>query len=184
MYNSNFRRRENRDFLKPGELRTNFQIRVPQVRLIHNEEQLGVVPTDDARRMAEDAGLDLVEMVPNASPPICKIMDYGKYKYEKKIKDKESARKQREAAVQYKEIRLRPSIASGDVETKTSQAKRFLSEGYKVQLVVQFKGREMAHRENGMLLVNKIIQEMSVVASVESQPKFEGNKITCCLVSK
>ena len=184
MYNSNFRRRENRDFVKPGELRTNHQIRVPQVRLVRGEEQLGVVSTDEARRMAEDAGLDLVEVVPNASPPICKIMDYGKFRYEKKIKDKESARKQRESAVQYKEIRLRPCIASGDVETKMNQAKKFLSEGYKVQIVMQFRGREMAHRDGGMLLVHRLIQEMSTVASVESQPKFEGNRITCCMASK
>lgn len=184
MYNSNFRRRDNRDFVKPGELRINLQIRVPQVRLVNGDEQLGVVGTDEARRIADEAGLDLVEVVPNASPPICKIMDYGKFRYEKKMKDKESARKQRESAVLYKEIRLRPSIATGDVETKMNQAKRFLSEGYKIQFVVQFRGREMAHRDNGMTLVQRLIQEMSSIASVESQPRFEGNRITCSMASK
>ena len=102
---NNFRKREDKDFLKPGEMRTNFQIRVPQVRVIKDDQQLGVMSTDQAQVMAEEIGMDLVEVVPNVSPPICKIMDYGKFRYEKKIKDKESARKQRESKVQYKEIR-------------------------------------------------------------------------------
>ena len=182
---NNFRKREDKDFLKPGEMRTNFQIRVPQVRVIKDDQQLGVMSTDQAQAMAEEIGMDLVEVVPTVSPPICKIMDYGKFRYEKKIKDKESARKQRESKVQYKEIRLRPAIAQNDMETKVNMAKKFLSEGYKVQFMLQFRGgREMSHKENGMNVMLKIVEIMGDQVSVETQPRFEGNKIVCCVIAK
>lgn len=184
MYQSNYRRHENRNFVKPGELRINFQIKVPQVRLIHGEEQLGIVGTDYARKIADDAGLDLVEVVPNSNPPICKIMDYGKFKYEKKLKDKETAKKQRESKIQYKEIRLRPAIDVGDIETKLNQAKKFLIEGYKVTFVIQFKGRELHHRENGMLLMQKLIDGLVNEGQIEFPPRFDGSKMICSISAK
>ncbi len=183
MNHSNFRK-DNRNFLKPGELRTNFQIKSHQVRLVHEEKQYGVVSTDYARRLADEANLDLVEMVANVSPPICKIMDYGKYKYDKKIKDKELAKKQRESQILYKEIRLRPAIASGDIETKLNQAKKFLADGYKIQFVISFKGRELNHRDSGLILIQKVIELLANEGQVETQPKFEGTKIICSMVAK
>lgn len=176
---------ENRDFVKSGELRINFQIRVPNVRVVKEDLQLGIMSTDNARRIAEEAGLDLVETVPNASPPLCKIMDYAKYKYEKKIKDKESQRKKRESQIHIKELRFRPSIAENDILTKVNQAKKFLEDGCKVQCLVQFKGaRELSHIDNGFVLVKKLIDSLSDNAIVEVAPKFEGNKIFCCLAPK
>jgi len=183
MYNSNFRRSDE-EFAKTSELRINFQIRVQKVRLTRNEEQLGIVSTDEARRMAEDDGLDLVEIVPQANPPICKIMDYGKYKYEKKMKDKDAAKKQRESQMQTKEIRLRPSIAIGDEEIKINQAKNFLLDGFKVQLILQFKGREMHHQDAGMSVVQRMAIRLSLDGLVEIVPKIEGKKIVCCIAPK
>jgi translation initiation factor IF-3 len=184
MYHSNYRRPDNNNFLKPGELRINFQIKVPQVRLSNGDEQLGIVNTEYARKIADEAGLDLVEVVANTSPPICKIMDYGKFKYEKKLKEKEAAKKQREATVQYKEIRLRPAIACGDIETKLSQARKFLEDGYKVQFVIKFKGREMNHREGGIILMQKLIDGLVKESQVETAPKFDGSKMICTIYAK
>lgn len=183
MYQPNYRN-ENRNFVKPGELRINYQIKVQQVRLLRDEEQLGIVSTDYARKLADEAGLDLVEMVAHANPPICKIMDYGKFKYEKKLKDKETAKKQRESQIQIKEIRLRPAIDVGDVETKLNQAKKFLKDGCKVQIVIQFKGRELAHRENGILLMQKIVSGLMEAGNLDSDPKFEGTKMICSFTAK
>lgn len=185
MYQSNYRRGgDSRNFPKPDEFRTNFQIRVPQIRLSKDDEQFGIVSTDYGRQLADEAGLDLVEIVPNANPPICKIMDYSKFKYEKKIKEKESAKKQRESQTQHKEIRLRPAIAQADIETKMNQAKKFIQEGCKVQFVVQFKGRERQHQENGMIVMQKILDGLRDECTVEVQPKYEGSKIVCCIGSK
>lgn len=169
---------------KTDELRINFQIRVPQIRLSRDEEQLGIVSTDYGRQLAEEAGLDLVEVVSNTNPPICKIMDYGKFKYDKKIKEKESAKRQRESQTQHKEIRLRPSIAQADIDTKMNQAKKFLQEGCKVQFVVQFKGRERQHQENGMIVMQKILDGLRDDCVVDVLPRHEGSKIVCCIGSK
>jgi len=183
MYQPNYRN-DNRNFLKPGELRINYQIKAQQVRLSKGEEQFGIVNTDYARKIADESGLDLVEMVAHANPPICKIMDYGKYKYEKKLKDKDAAKKQRESQVQIKEIRLRPAIDVGDVETKLNQAKKFLKDGCKVQIVIQFKGRELTHRENGILLMQKIVSGLLEDGHLEKDPKFEGTKMICSFTAK
>jgi translation initiation factor IF-3 len=170
---------------RQDEHRINWNIRVPQVRVIREEEQLGIMPTDHARRLAQDEGLDLVEIVPNSQPPVCRIMDYGRFKYEQQIKKKDAARKQRESAIQLKELRLRPGIADHDVETKINQAKKFLEESMKVQLNLEFKGqRELAHRDRGFAVINKMIESLSGVGAVEKAPKMEGKRIICCLAPK
>lgn len=174
-----------RDNRREGENRTNWQIRVPQVRVVREEEQLGVMPTDEARRIAQDDGLDLVEIAPDARPPVCRIMDYGRFRYEQNVKKKESAKKQRESQVQLKELRLRPGIADNDIETKVNQAKKFLEEGCRVQFNLQFKGqRELAHKDQGFLVMKKVTEALEPVCIVEKAPKSEGNRIICCLAPK
>jgi translation initiation factor IF-3 len=165
--------------------RLNWQIRVPQVRVVREEEQLGIMATDEARKLAMDNGLDLVEIAPTAKPPVCRIMDYGRYKYELKIKKKEAAKKQRESQVQIKEIRLRPAIQDHDIETKINQAKNFLEEGCKVQFYLQFKGyRELNHKEQGFAVMKKIVETMEQFGVVEKRPAMEGNRITCFFTPK
>lgn len=165
--------------------RINWQIKAQTVRLVQEGNQLGVMPIDQARRLATEAGLDLVEIAPNAKPPVCEIKDYGKFLYEEKIKQKENARRQRESKVEIKELRLRPGIAQHDVDTKVSQARKFIEEGKKVQFNLQFKGfREISHKDNGFIIVNNIVKSLSEVADVEKEPKFEGNKIICRLTPK
>jgi translation initiation factor IF-3 len=170
---------------KEEENRLNWQIRVPQVRVIKDEEQLGIMPTDQARKLAMDNGLDLVEIVPNAKPPVCRIMDYGRYKYDQNIKKKETAKKQRESQVELKEIRLRPAIAEHDIETKVNHAKNFLSENCRVQFNLQFRGqREMGHREQGFAVLKKIMACLENESIVEKKPAMEGNRIICIFAPK
>lgn len=168
-----------------NEIRINWQIKVSKVRVVKDEVQLGVMPIDAARRLAQDDGLDLVEIVPTASPPVCRIMDYGRFKYEEKVKKKENAKKQRGSQSQLKELRLRPGIAEHDTDTKISKAKKFLEEGHKVQFNLQFKGhREMSHRDQGFLVLKRVIDVLGSICIVEKAPKLEGNRITCCLAPK
>lgn len=163
-----------------NEHRINWQIKVPQVRVIKENEQLGVMSTDQARKLAQETGLDLVEVSPESKPPVCRIMDYNKFKYEMKIKQKEQAKKQRESVVQLKELRLRPMIAEHDVDTKINHAIKFLEEGNKVQFTLQFKGqREMAHKEQGFAVMNKIVTILSEHGELDKSPKLDGNKIMC-----
>lgn len=164
--------------------RVNWAIRFPQIRVVRDEEQLGIMSPDEARKIAQELGLDLVEIVPNARPPVCRIMDYGKFKYDQKIKEKEKARKQRESQVQFKELRLSVSIADHDVETKIAQAKKFLAEGSKVQFNLKFSGRQMAHKDQGFEVVNRIVESLKDLANIEKAPKMEGNRILCCLGPK
>lgn len=160
--------------------RVNWQIRVPQVRVVRDEEQLGIMSTDQARKLAMDEGLDLVEIAPTAKPPVCRIMDYGRFKYEQNIKKKEASKKQRESQVQLKEIRLRPAIQEHDIETKLNQAKKFLEEKCKVQFNLIFKGfREMNNKEQGHTVMRKIVEQIQQVAIIEKAPSMEGNRITC-----
>jgi translation initiation factor IF-3 len=189
MNNPNFGKKffggRDRDFRQEGENRVNWQIRVPQVRVVREEEQLGIMSTDEARRIAQDEGLDLVEIAPTARPPVCRIMDYGRFKYEQNVKKKESAKKQRESQVQLKELRLRPGIADNDIETKVNQAKKFLAEGCKVQFNLQFKGqREMAHKDKGFDVMKKVVELLEPVSILEKPPRLEGNRITCFLAPK
>lgn len=168
-----------------NEHRINWQIKVPQVRVVRDEEQLGIMSTDQARKIAQENGMDLVEISPMAKPPVCRIMDYNKYKYEQKIKQKEQAKKQRESEVQLKELRLRPCIAEHDVVTKINHAIKFLEEGDKVQFTLQFKGqREMSHKEKGFLVMQKIVETLTEHGELEKMPKLEGNRITCCFGPK
>ena len=160
----------------------NHEIRLSPVRVIdENNEQVGVIDTDEARRMAMDAGLDLVEIQPDQRPPLCKIMDYGKYKYElsKKSQKSRAASKQNEM----KEVRLGRSakIDPHDVEIRVNQARRFLFDGHKVLLVQRFRGREMAHREIGMDRLRQIAKDLEDIAKVEVPPKLAGRQMSMML---
>jgi translation initiation factor IF-3 len=136
---------------------------------------IGVMSVPEALRMAEDKGLDLIEIVPNANPPTCKIMDYGKYKYEKK--KQEAAARKKQVIVVIKEIQMRPRTDQHDFETKMRHARRFLLEGDKVKINMRFSGREMAHQEFGIQLMKKAIEFVMDLALVEAQPKMEGKQM-------
>jgi translation initiation factor IF-3 len=168
-----FDREKKRD--KDG-LRVNREIRAPQIRVIDDEgNMLGVMTVPEALRLAEDRGLDLLEIAPTASPPTCKIMDYGKWKYEKK-KQATAARK-KQVIVQVKEIQMRPRTDQHDFETKMKHARRFLLEGDKVKINMRFLGREMAHQELGQELMKKAIDFVKEVSILESNPKMEGKQM-------
>jgi translation initiation factor IF-3 len=170
---------------REDQTRVNWQIKSPQVRVVRDEEQLGVLPIDQARKLAMDQGLDLVEIAPTAKPPVCRIMDYGRFKYEQNIKKKDAAKKQKESQVQVKEIRLRPAIQDHDIETKVNQAKKFIEDKSKVQFNLLFKGfRELGHKEQGFMVMQKILKSMEDFATVEKMPVLEGNRITCSFTPK
>jgi translation initiation factor IF-3 len=157
-------------------LRVNREIRAAQVRLIdENGQMLGVMSSLEALRMAEDRGLDLLEIAPNAQPPTCKIMDYGKYKYEEK--KKAAASRKNQVIVTIKEIQMRPRTDQHDFETKMKHARRFLLDGDKVKVNLRFMGREMAHQEAGLVVVNKAIEYVKDLALVEAPPKTEGKNM-------
>jgi translation initiation factor IF-3 len=165
--------------------RVNWQIRVPQVRVIKEEEQLGIMSTDAARKLAQDEGLDLVEISPSARPPVCKIMNYGRFKYEQNLKKKENAKKQRESQIQLKEIRLRPGIGENDINTKINQAKKFLEENCRIQFNLQFRGqRELALKEQGFSVMNKIVEILSPFGLIEQSPRIEKNRMICLIAPK
>lgn len=156
-------------------LRINHRIRVPEVRVIAEEEQLGVLPTHEALRLAEERGLDLVEISPRAFPPVCRIMDYGKYKYEE-AKKKQQARK-RASTVETKEIKFRPKTEEHDMAFKVKHVRRFLEEGNKVRLAVVFRGREITHPQTGMAVLNKVVELCNDIATVEATPNMEGRRM-------
>lgn len=154
----------------------NRDIRAPQVRVIDdNGQMVGVMAVPEALRLAEDKGLDLIEIVPNATPPTCKIMDYGKYKYEKK--KQEAAARKKQVIVTVKEIQMRPRTDQHDFETKMRHARRFLLEGDKVKINMRFLGREMAHQEFGISLMKKAMEFVQDLSMVETQPKMEGKQM-------
>ncbi len=154
----------------------NLQIRAPQVRVIGEDgEMLGVYTVPEAVRLAEEKGLDLIEIAPQASPPTCKIMDYGKWKYENKKKQAEARKNQ--VVVSIKEVQLRPRTEEHDLETKLKHATRFLLDGDKVKINLRFSGREMAHQELGYDLVNKFTSRLDEIAMVEVPPKKEGRQL-------
>lgn len=162
------------------EHRINERIRVPQVRLIdENGGQVGVVPTAQALQMARDRGLDLMEVSPNAQPPVCKICDYGKFKYEKKKKDHQAKKKQ--VVIKVKEVQLRPQTDQHDLDYKFRNIREFLSEGDKAKITILFRGREIAYAENGYKIMKGLIEDMKDVAIVESPPKLEGKKMIMIL---
>jgi translation initiation factor IF-3 len=155
--------------------RRNHQILAPRVRVIADDgAQLGILPTREALQRAEEAGLDLVEVSPNAEPPVCKIMDYGKYLYQK---DKaQQAAKKKQKQIQIKEIKFRPTTEEADYQTKFRSIARFLEEGDKVKIVVRFRGREMAHQELGMQVMTRLRDELGETVQVEQFPKMEGRQ--------
>ncbi|MBN2285425.1 MAG: translation initiation factor IF-3 [Tissierellales bacterium] len=165
------------------ELDINDQIRDKEVRLIDDEgEQLGVVSTKEAMRLAEEKKLDLVKVSPNAVPPVCKIMDYGKHKYELTKKEKESKKKQK--VINVKEIRLTPTIDEHDLQVKIKNAVKFLEKGDRVKIVVRFRGRQLGHTEIGRVVLNRFVEATSDYSVVDKTPKMEGRQMVMFLNSK
>ena len=162
------------------EHRINEQIRVPQVRLIdENGGQLGIVATFDALKLARDKGLDLMEVAATTSPPVCKICDYGKYKYEKKKKEHQARKKQ--TVIKVKEVQLRPNTDDHDREYKFKNIRQFLEDGDKAKITVMFRGREVAHTEPGFRIMKELIEFVKDVSTVESFPKMDGKKLIMIL---
>jgi translation initiation factor IF-3 len=160
--------------------RVNRQIRISPVRVISPDgEQLGIIPIEQALSIAEEQGLDLVEVAPLARPPVCRIMDYGKFKYEEQRKAREARKKQHH--VQIKEVKMRPGIEDHDFDFKTRHARRFLEEGNKVKLTMMFRGRQMAHPEIGRQVLDRVSEMLSDVAKVESAPMMEARAMTMVL---
>lgn len=164
---------------KEGE-RINQFITAPEVRVVHDERgSLGVMSIKDALALAKEEGSDLVEIVPTAEPPVCKIINYGKYKFDIQKKSKEAKKKQK--LVQLKEIKMRPQISIHDYNFKMKHIREFLDEGNKVKITIMFRGREMAHTEFGYDLINKIIQDLENEASTEKPAKLEGKNLSAVL---
>ena len=158
-------------------------IAIPNVRLIDEKgENRGVVSTREAIAMAVEAGLDLVEISPNTDPPVCKILDFGKFKYEAQKKANEARKKQK--VVEVKEIKLRPGIDVHDYDIKMRAMKGFLGEGDKVKVTLRFRGREMAHQELGQQLLDRVKKDTVEIAKVESEPRFEGRQIVMVLAPR
>ncbi len=163
--------------------RINDAIRVREVRLIdENGDNVGVVACQDAMDRAVNAGLDLVEISPDAEPPVCKIMDYGKFKFEQQKKAAEARKKQK--IVEIKEIKMRPAIDDHDYDVKMRAIKRFFDEGDKVKVTLRFRGREMAHQELGMAVLQRVKAELESIAKVESEPRLEGRQMVMVLAPR
>ena len=161
----------------------NEQIREKEVRVIGADgEQLGVMPIQEARRLADEAEVDLVLTVPNAKPPVCKIVDYGKYRYDMMRREKEAKKNQK--TVEIKEIRLSPNIDTNDLNTKISAARKFLTKGDKVKITLRFRGREMAHMANSKHILDDFAESLAEVAVVEKPAKVEGRSMTMFLAEK
>ena len=161
----------------------NEQIRDKEVRLIGaNGEQLGIMSVRDAQKQAMEAGLDLVKIAPTAKPPVCKIIDYGKYRYELAQKEKEAKRKQK--TIEIKEVRLSPNIEENDLNTKVNNARKFLSKGNKVKVTLRFRGREMAHMYKSKHILDEFAESVADIAVIEKAPKVEGRTMTMYLTEK
>lgn len=172
-------RRRRRTFDKPperDELRVNERIRVPRILVIDEEgNKLGEFLTKDALDMARERGFDLIEVAPNARPPVCRLADFGKLKYEKKKKEATARRKQ--VTVTIKEVKLRPKTDTHDFEVKVKHTRRFLEEGNKVKITIRFRGRELAHRDIGILQCNKVFEACQDLATVEQPARMEGRQM-------
>lgn len=163
--------------------RINEEIRVREVRLIdENGDQIGIVPTREALEMAMDRGLDLVEIAPGAKPPVCRLMDYGKFRYEQSKRDKEARKKQKVITV--KEVKMRPRIEDHDFMVKARHARKFLEAGDKVKVTIMFRGREISHADLGRDLCSKFADELKNVALVEKDPKVEGKNMIMILTPR
>ena len=161
----------------------NEQIRDREVRLIGADgEQLGIVSSREAQKIADEAGLDLVKIAPNAKPPVCKVIDYGKYRYEQARKEKDAKKKQK--TVELKEIRLSPNIEANDLNTKMNAAKKFLAKGNKVKITLRFRGREMAHMNASKHILDDFAENLAEVSVVEKAPMIEGRSISMVLAEK
>ncbi len=165
------------------ELRINNAIRVKEVRLIDSEgNQRGVAPTSEALALAREAGLDLVEIAPQANPPVCRILDYGKFKFEQEKRIRDSKKKQK--LVKNKEIRMQPKIEKHDLEFKTNHIREFLEEGNKVKVTIRFRGREMAHTELGRVVLERVLELLDNSFVVERPPQMEGRFMSMTLNPK
>jgi translation initiation factor IF-3 len=163
-----------------NEPRINDRIRAREVRLVDPDGgQLGIKPLPEALQIARDMDLDLVEVAANANPPVCRIMDYGKYKFDEAQKAKESRRKS--VNVSIKEMKYRPKIGQGDFDTKTRKVAHFLSEGHKVKITIMFRGREMSHPELGKQILDKVAEKVGPLAKVEAAPKLDGRNMIMVL---
>ena len=161
----------------------NEQVRDREVRVISsNGEQLGIMSSKEAMKLAREAELDLVKIAPNAKPPVCKIIDYGKYRYELARKEKEAKKKQK--TIDVKEVRLSPNIDKNDLNTKINQARKFLSKGDKVKVTLRFRGRELAHVNSSKVILEEFAEQLSDVAVVDKQPKVEGRSMIMFLTEK
>ena len=160
--------------------RINERIRVPEVRLIGEDgEQVGVMKTPDALRYAQERELDLVEVAPDARPPVCRVLDYSKYKYEKNQREKQARKHQQQITV--REIKFRPKIAEHDYATKKGHVERFLNHRDKVKVTIMFRGREVAHPERGEIILNRLAEELQELAIVEQRPQVDGRNMTMML---
>ena len=166
-----------------SDLMINEQIRDREVRVVGADgEQLGIMSAKEAQKIADDAGLDLVKIAPKAKPPVCKVIDYGKYRYEQARKEKDAKKKQK--TVELKEIRLSPNIEANDLNTKMNAAKKFLAKGNKVKITLRFRGREMAHMNSSKHILDDFAENLTDVAVVEKAPKIEGRSISMVLAEK
>ena len=161
----------------------NGQIRDKEVRVIaENGDQLGVMPVKEAMKLAQEAELDLVKIAPKAQPPVCKIIDYGKYRYELARKEKEAKKKQK--TVEVKEVRISPNIDTNDLNTKVNNAKKFIAKGNKVKVTIRFRGREMAHMQQSKHILDDFAEMLAEVAVVEKPAKLEGRSMSMVLTEK
>ncbi|OGT38843.1 MAG: translation initiation factor IF-3 [Gammaproteobacteria bacterium RIFCSPHIGHO2_12_FULL_38_14] len=163
--------------------RVNEEIRAPELRVIDDEgRQLGIIATQEALRISQEAGLDLVEVSPEAKPPVCRIMDYGKYKFQ--MSKRKAAAKKKQKQIQLKEVKIRPGTEEADYQVKLKNIIKFLENGDKAKVTVRFRGREMMHPELGMRLLEKMMKELEDYGTVEQYPRFEGRQIVMVLGPK
>jgi len=163
--------------------RINEMIRVREVRLIDDEgKQLGIIATQEALRMAKDKDLDLVEVSPNANPPVCKILDYGKYRFEQEKKLRDSKKNQK--VLKLKEIRMQPKIGAGDLDTKAKHIQEFLDEGDKVKVTIRFRGRELAHTELGYDVLNEVLKRLTSAYNIDKPAAMDGRNMSMTISSK
>lgn len=166
-----------------SELFINEQIRDKEVRVISEDgEQLGIMSAKEALKLAEEAELDLVKIAPTAKPPVCKIIDYGKYRYELARKEKEAKKKQK--TIDIKEVRLSPNIETNDLNTKVNSARKFIEKGDKVKVTLRFRGREMAHMQQSKHILDDFAEQLADIATVEKAPKLEGRSMMMFLAKK
>ena len=166
-----------------SDLMINGQIRDKEVRLIANDgEQLGVMSAREAQKLADEAGLDLVKISPKAKPPVCKIIDYGKYQYEQPRKEQLATKKQK--VIDVKEVRMSPNIDTNDLNTKINHAKKFLAKGARVKVTLRFRGRELAHVNASKYILDDFAKALEDVATIDKKPKFEGRSMTMFLAPK